>query len=130
LVVTIDSPEHNRLAHKLKVIRAAGSIEPIYIDEVIFGEWVPVGSFGTVAIYKEEEMIYSEQKPIPHQEYLQEGAQFINQVIGFQPFKHEIDVWARISLDDQGLCSLECHMGNPGTDQRKAVFEIKFNTKV
>jgi len=102
IVVNIEDPAHNRIAHKVHDIRPANTDQSIHIDKVLFSDWIPSGSFGTVALYRGEEQIYSEEKMIPNAAFLQEGAELFRSLTGFQPFTRISSLISRLDKLQHG----------------------------
>ena len=131
LQISIDDPANNAITHKLIEIRPPKESGSVSKEEVVFDDWVYSGSYCTIQILRDDQVVYSEKKLIPNAPWAQEGAEAARRVTEFfgkeiQPFKHRIDAWVRLNIDDHGTGKFECHVGNPGTDQRKAVFETTF----
>jgi len=132
LQISIDDPANKAIAHKLIEIRPPKESGSVSKEEVVFDDWIPSGSYCTIQILRDDHVVYSEKKLIPNAPWAQEGAELTRVITGeilrteIQSFKHRIDAWVRLDIDDHGAGKFECHVGNLGTDQRKAVFETTF----
>jgi hypothetical protein len=148
LEVSIVDPADNEVGHKRIEIRPPNVSHDIHEEGVVFDDWVPSGSSCKVTIYRGSDSIYTEKKLIPNAFLAQEGADvasfvlsegrdMLRSILGaesrkgqktVQPFKHRIDVWVRFHIDENGSGDFECHVGNPGENERKAVFQTRFKS--
>ncbi len=127
LVVTIhDHNSQNKIGHHLEIIRYQNSEEAVHIAKVVYSDWIPSGSFGTVELFTGDELLFSQQKRIPNWPVANEIAEVGKSYLGEQFVKHPFDVWVRASVDKAGCGNLEVHMGPGGAHPFKAVFQTSF----
>jgi hypothetical protein len=146
LRIAITDPDGNELSHKLMQIRAAEESGVICTEGVVFRDRVPSGSFCALLLLEGDKVLSSEKKIIPDSSYYQEGAQMASVILDdvrevarcagglqsgreklpLQPFRQRVDAWVKLLIDENGSGSLLCHVGNPGENQPKAIFEANF----